>query len=182
MSRKLARQGVDHVKIRHGNSSASRSANHRRDAAPGTSGSAGYGSCCKPISVWPHAVFSQRATCRERRRTTALDRTHHLQLAEAHIPRLASRQADRGRGRYPRPRGLVEPFRRLWRRRLLLVPPRRPAARFAQGIERTLDRRDHSDRHMTVAGCRLKPVVPEQSCNLTNILAALKQMGCEAVA
>ena len=72
--------------------------------------------------------------------------------------------------------------RRLWRRRLLLVSPRRPAARFAQGIEWALDPGDHSDRHMTVAGCRLKPVVSEQSCNQTNILAALKQMGCEAVA
>jgi len=72
--------------------------------------------------------------------------------------------------------------RRLWRWRLLLVSPRRPAARFAQGIEWALDPGDHSDRHMTVAGCRLKPVVSEQSCNQTNILAALKQMGCEAVA
>jgi len=32
------------------------------------------------ISVWPHAAFSQRDMPAERRRATALDRIHHLQL------------------------------------------------------------------------------------------------------
>src|SRR5271163_2179281 len=128
-------------------------------------------------------VLATRDMPAERGRTTALDRTHHLQLAEAHMPAV---------GLTPGWTVVAEDIRdleiwsshgrRLWRRRLLLVSPRRSAARFAQGIEWALDPGDHSDRHMTVAGCRLKPVVPEQSCNQTNILAALKQMGCEAVA
>jgi hypothetical protein len=39
------------------------------------------------ISVWPHAAFSQRVTYPpSAARATALDRTHHLQLVEAHMP------------------------------------------------------------------------------------------------
>src|ERR1035438_6865284 len=125
-------------------------------------------------------VLATRDMPAERRRTTALDRTHHLQLAEAHMPAV---------GLTPAGTVIAEDIRdleswsshgrRLWRWRLLLVSPRRPAARLAQGIEWALDPSDHSDRHATVAGCRLKPVVPEQSCNHTNIRSEERRVGKE---
>src|SRR5664279_122098 len=128
-------------------------------------------------------VLAARDMPAERCRATALDRTHHLQLVEAHMPAV---------GLTPSRTMVAENVcnlqswsshgRRLWRRRLLLVSPRASAARRAQGIEWALDLGNHSDRHATVAGCRLEPVVSEQRRNQTNIPAALEQMSCEAVA
>src|SRR5665647_3756927 len=71
---------------------------------------------------------------------------------------------------------------RLWRRGLLLVSPRAPAARLAQGIEWALDLGNHSSRHATVAGRRLELVVSKQRLNQPDVRAALEQMGREAVA
>ncbi len=72
----------------------------------------------------------------ERRRATALDCTHHLQLAEAHMPAV---------GLTPSRAVIAEDICDLeswsshgWRarrRRLLMVSPRRPVARRAQMIE-----------------------------------------------
>src|ERR1035438_8626440 len=128
-------------------------------------------------------VLATRDMPAERRGTTALDCTHHLQLPKTHMPAV---------GLTPGRAVIAEDIRDLeswsshgrwlWRRRLLLVSPRASAARRAQGIEWALDLGNHSDRHATVAGCRLEPVVSEQRCNHTNIPAALEQMSCEAVA
>ena len=62
------------------------------------------------------------------------------------------------------------------------VSPRTLAARRAQALQRALDLGDHSGRHASVAGRRLKLVVSEQCLNQTNIRTALEQMGREAVA
>ena len=70
----------------------------------------------------------------------------------------------------------------LWHRRLFGVSLRTVTARRAQPIERALDLGNHSDRHATVAGCRLGLGMSEQRLNHANALAALKQMGREAVA
>src|SRR6201997_5569800 len=109
-----------------GNSSASRSVSHRRDAAPWH-----FGQCRLPqelyeISVWPHAVFSQRATCPPsaavRQRSIARITFNCSRLT---CPWLASRQAG---------------------------PLRTPPARRTQTLERALDPGNQSDRHATVAG------------------------------
>jgi hypothetical protein len=68
------------------------------------------------------------------------------------------------------------------RRRLLGVSPRTLAARHAQAIERALDLGDQPGRNAGVAGRRLQLLVSEQRLNHANVRAALKQMGCEAVA
>jgi len=119
--------------------------------------------------VWPHAVFSQRATCPPsaavRQRSIAPITFNWPRLT---CPRLASRQPDRDRGNI-RDLEIWSSHGALWRRRLLLVSPRRPAARFAQassGSRSAIIRSPHD-----CSGCRLKPVVSEQSCNQTNILA-----------
>src|SRR5215831_18075248 len=94
MSRSLLGSVYTTWKYGTGNSSASRSASHRRDAAPWH-----FGQCRLPqelyeISVWPHAVFSQRATCPPsaavRQRSIALITFNCSRLT---CPRLASRQA-----------------------------------------------------------------------------------------
>ena len=128
-------------------------------------------------------VLAARDMAAERRRATALDRTHHLQLVEAHMPAV---------GLTPGRTVVAENVRDLqsWsshgRRRMAPaappVSPRTPAARRAQAIEWALDLGNHSSRHATVAGRRLKLVVSEQRLNHPNIRAALEQMGCEAVA
>src|SRR5271169_2228209 len=85
-------------------------------------------------------VLATRDMPAERRRTTALDRTHHLQLAEAHMPAVGLTPAGTVVAEDIRDLEIWSSHgRRLWRRRLLLVSPRRSAARFAQGIEWALD-------------------------------------------
>src|SRR6266446_295787 len=57
-----------------------------------------------------------------------------------------------------------------------------PAARRAQTLQGALDLGNQSDRHATVAGCRLGLGMSEQRLNHANVLAALEQMGRKAVA
>src|SRR3981081_1900134 len=119
----------------------------------------------------------------ERRGATALDRTHHLQLVEAHVAAVCLTPS----------RTMVAENvcdlqswsshgRRLWRRGLLPISPRAPAARRAQAIERALDLGNQSSRHATIAGRRLELVVSEQRLNQPDIRAAFEQMSREAVA
>src|SRR6185437_7553380 len=83
----------------------------------------------------------------------------------------------------PRPPELVEPWPAALRRwRLLTVSLRPAAARRAQASERALDLGNQSDRHATVAGCRLKLGMSEQGLDYANVPAALEQVGREAVA
>src|SRR6266849_4338299 len=90
---------------------------------------------------------------------------------------------DRDRGECPRLPELVEPWpAALRRRRLLTVPPRTPAARRAQVLQRAFDLGNHSGRHAGVAGRRLQPLVSEQRLNVANVPAAREQMSREAVA
>src|SRR5258708_17833703 len=128
-------------------------------------------------------VLAARDMPAECRRATALDRHHPLQLLEAHMPAV---------GLTPNRAEVAEDVRdlqswsshgwRLWRRRLLTVSPRTPAARHAQAIDRALDLGNHSSRYTTVAGRRLEFVVSEQRLNQPDIRAALEQVGREAVA
>src|SRR5246127_2897412 len=128
-------------------------------------------------------VLAARDISAERRRATALDRTHHLQLVEAHMPAV---------GLTPSWTVIAENVRDLqsWsshgrglrRRRLLGVPPGTLAARHAQAIERAFDLGDQPGGNAGVAGRRLQLLVPEQRLNHANVRAALKQMGREAVA
>src|SRR5712672_966683 len=128
------------------------------------------------LGIAARRVLAARDMAAERRRTTALDRTHHLQLIEAHMPAV---------GRAPGRTMVAENVRdlqswsshgrRLWRRGLLLVLPRAPVARSAQGIEWALDLGNHPSRHATVARRRLKLVVSEQRLNQPDIRAALEQ-------
>src|SRR5262244_2141432 len=77
----------------------------------------------------------------------------------------------------------IEPWPAALRcRRLLGVSPRTLAARHAQVIERALDLGDQPGRNAGVAGRRLQLLMSEQRLNHANVRAALKQMGCEAVA
>src|SRR6516225_9492195 len=80
-------------------------------------------------------VLAARDISAERRRAAALDRTHHLQLVEAHVPAV---------GHTPSRTVIAEDVRDLqsWsshgrglRRRLLGVSPHTLAARPAQAIE-----------------------------------------------
>src|SRR6202158_5827874 len=102
-------------------------------------------------------VLAARDMAAERRRTTALDRTHHLQLIEAHMSAV---------GFTPSRTVVAENVRDLqsWsshgpaslrRRRLRTVSLRTPAARRAQTLQGALDLGNQSDRHATVAGRRL---------------------------
>src|SRR6516165_3743275 len=90
-------------------------------------------------------VLAARDISAERRRATALDRTHHLQLVEAHMPAV---------GVTPSRTVIAENVRDLqsWsshgRRRYGAGgsrggPLRSPAARCAQAVERALDPGDH---------------------------------------
>src|SRR5216684_5044881 len=57
-----------------------------------------------------------------------------------------------------------------------------PAARRVQTLQGALDLGNQSDRHATVAGCRLGLGMSEQRLNHANVLAALEQMCRKAVA
>src|SRR5580704_6965563 len=122
----------------------------------------------------------------ERRRATALDRTHHLQLLEAHMPAV---------GLAPSRTVIAENVRELqsWsshgRRRYGAGGSGSSASRLARlrrgalGPSRgTLDLGNHSGRHAGVAGRRLELHVSEQYLNQPNIRAALKQMSRKAMA
>src|SRR5882724_11812211 len=69
----------------------------------------------------------------------------------------------------------------LRRRRLRTVSLRTPAARRAHPLQGALDLGNQSDRHATVAGCRLGLGMSEQRLNHANVLAALEQMCRKAV-
>src|SRR5262249_38950655 len=89
----------------------------------------------------------------------------------------------RDRGGCPRPPELVEPWpAALRRRRLLTVSLHTLAARRAEALQGAIDLGNQSDRHATVAGCRLKLGMSEQRLNQANVLAVLEQMGRKAVA
>src|SRR5215813_14235900 len=89
----------------------------------------------------------------------------------------------RDRGGCPRPPEQVEPWpAALRRRRLLTVSLHTLAARRAEAFQGALDLGNHSDRHATVAGCRLRLGMSEQRLNHANVLAALEQMSRKAVA
>src|SRR6516162_5848426 len=129
-------------------------------------------------------VLAARDISAERRRAAALDRSHHLQLVEAHMPAV---------GVTPSRTVIAENVRDLqsWlshgrgglrRRRLLGVSPGTLAARHAQAIERALDLGDQPGGNAGVARRRLQLLVSEQRLNHANVRAALKQMGGEAVA
>src|SRR5580693_7337640 len=115
----------------------------------------------------------------ERCRAAALDRTHHLQLIEAHMAAV---------GLAPSGTVVAEDVRdlqtwsshdrRLLRRRLLGVSPRRLAARRAQARERALDPGDYSRRHAGVARRRVELLVSKQRLDQPNVFAVLEQMGC----
>src|SRR5581483_1254332 len=136
------------------------------------------------LGVAPGDVLAARDVSPERRRATALDRVHHLQLLEAHMGAV---------GLAPSRAVIAEDIRDLqswqshWpaalrRRRIRAVSPRTPAARWAQALKGALDLGNHSGRRPTVAGRRLELVVSEQRLDDADIRAALKQMGGEAVA
>jgi hypothetical protein len=72
--------------------------------------------------------------------------------------------------------------RRYGGRRLRTVSLCTPAAQRAQTLQRALDLGNQSDRHATVAGCRLGLAMSEQRLNQPDIHAALEQMGRKAVA
>src|SRR6266478_4921041 len=57
-----------------------------------------------------------------------------------------------------------------------------PAAPRAQTLQGALDLGNQSDRHATIAGCRLGLGMSEQRLNHANVLAALEQMCRKAVA
>src|SRR6516225_3294296 len=128
-------------------------------------------------------VLAARDISAERRRATALDRSHHLQLVEAHVPAV---------GLTPSRTVIAENVRdfQSWsshgrglrRRRLLGVSPHTLAARPAQAIEWALDLGNYPGRNAGIAGRRLQLLVSEQRLNHANVRAALKQMGREAVA
>src|SRR5215471_1915070 len=103
----------------------------------------------------------------ERRRATALDRIHHLQLLEAHMAAV---------GLTPSRTVIAEDIRDLqsWsnhrpaalrRRRLPAVSPRTPAPRGAEALQRALDLGNQSGCHAAVAGRRLELVMSEQRLN-----------------
>src|SRR4029450_12808802 len=124
----------------------------------------------RDLRMTARRVLAARDMPAERRRATALDRTHHLQLVEAHMPAgWPHAKQGRDRGGCPRPPELVEPSpATLRRRRFLGVSPRTPAARRAQAFD--------SGGHAAVAGRRLELIVSEQRLNHPNVRAALEQM------
>ena len=82
----------------------------------------------------------------------------------------------RDRGGCPRPPELVEPWpAALWRRRLL-ISLRTLAARRTQTLQGALDLGNQSNRHASVAGCRLGLGMSEQGLNQANVPAALEQI------
>ena len=161
----LAGQRVDDVKIRHwqqlrfavGQPSACR--------CPLTLGAMSVAAgVVRNLRIAARRVLAACDMAAERRRAAALDRTHHLQLLEAHMaavgltPSRAVIAEDvrdlQSWSRHGRPR--------LWRRRRLPVSLRTPAASLVQALQRALDLGNHSDRHATVASCRLDPIACRQ--------------------
>ena len=106
------------------------------------------------LGMTARRVLAARDMAAERRCTTALDRTHHLQLVEAHMPAV---------GLTPAGTVVAENVRdlqnwsshgpaALWRRRLRTVSLRTPATRRAQTLQRALDPGNQSDRHRDCSG------------------------------
>src|SRR6201993_2061745 len=101
----------------------------------------------------------------------------------SHAPDWLHAKPGRDRGGCPRPPEQVEPWpAALKRRRLLTVSLFTPAARRTQTLQGALDLGNQSDRHATVAGCRLGLGMSEQGLNDAKVLATLEQMGRKAVA
>src|SRR5213593_4559680 len=94
----------------------------------------------RDLGMAARRVLAARDMSAERRRATALDRTHHLQLVEAHMPAV---------GLTPSRAVIAENVRDLqsWsshsravlRRRRLFVASHTPAARRAQALQGALD-------------------------------------------
>ena len=128
------------------------------------------------------AVFAARHMAAERRRAAALDRTHHLHLAEADVA---------GVGPAPRRPVVAQDIRDLqrWtghgrrplRRRLILPILLRSLARPRQPVERALDLGDHAGGDARVARRRIQFVVTQQRLDDSDISIVLEQMGREAV-
>src|SRR6516164_5602904 len=128
-------------------------------------------------------VLAARDISAERRRATALDRTHHLQLVEAHMPAV---------GLTPSRTVIAENVRDLqsWSshgRGATASTAPRCLAWHACGAARSGHRAgsrswDQPGGNAGVAGRRLQLLVSEQRLNHANVRAALKQMGREAVA
>src|SRR6516165_5941904 len=161
MSRSLLGSVYTTWKYGTGNSSASRSASHRCDAAAWHFGQCRLRQELYAICVWPHAASSQRATyppsAAVRQRSIAVITFNWSRLM---CPLLVSRQQDRDRGECPRLPELVEPWpAALQRRRLLGVVPRTLAARPAQAIEWALDLGNYPGRNAGIAGRRLQLLV-----------------------
>jgi len=131
----------------------------------------------------------------ERRRAAALDGRHHLQLVEADVARIGStprlsvaaedirdlqRWTQHCRGRLGR--RLIGAGRLAILGRGFLLWLFALLARLRQQIERTRDFRDHSGSDAGIARRRLQLVVSQQRLNDSDVGAALKQMGREAVA
>src|ERR1700752_3449491 len=119
------------------------------------------------LGITARRVLAARDMAAERCRAAALDRTHHLQLREAHMPLI---------GFTPSRAVIAEDVRDLQ------SSLRTPAARRVQALQGTLDLGNHSGGHATVAGRRLELGMSEQRLNHANVRAALEQMGREAVA
>src|SRR6516164_3554089 len=119
----------------------------------------------------------------ERCRATALDRTHHLQLLEAHMGAIGLTPSRAVIAEDVRDLQSWEPWPAVLRCRLLLIVwLRTPAARRVQTLQGALDLGNQSDRHATIAGCRLGLGMSEHGLNDTKALAALEQVGREGVA
>jgi hypothetical protein len=121
------------------------------------------------------AIFAARHMAAERRRTAALDRTHHLHLVEADVTDI---------GTPPRRSVVAEDIRDLQhrarhdrgplRRRLVFAVLLGLLARLRQQVERALDASDHAGGDAGVARCRVQFVVPQQRLDDANIGATFK--------
>jgi hypothetical protein len=112
----------------------------------------------------------------ESRRAAALDRRHHLQLAEAHMASIGLRQAARGRGRCPQPPELDGHQRRASSGRLVLLDLAN------EMIERAGDVADRSGGNLRVARRRVELGMSEQHLDHANIDSSAPRDGWRSCA
>jgi len=154
---------------------------------PGTSGNAGCGRSCRRSPVMAtRRVLAARDMAAERRCTTALDRTHHLQLGRGSHARgcpHASRTVVRKMSATSRSWS-SHGRRRDGAARPALSRVARPAAAAARRPSRGLsDLAISPIATLTLAGCRsLGLGMSEQRLNHANVLAALEADGSQTVA
>jgi hypothetical protein len=123
------------------------------------------------------AVLAAHDMAAESHRAAALDRRHHLQLAETDVtciglPPSRSMVAEDIRDL----QGMTSHDRRGLCRRLLLRCQRR------EPIQRAHDRADHVGGHLRIERGRIKPGMSEQNLDQTHIGFLFKQVGGKAVA